>query len=126
MAEEQAGFLDKFSEFSAKVGNQIHLRSLRDAFATVMPIYIMAGLAVLINNVVFPLFWPKGSTELANVQTWGAAITQGTLSVAAILLAGIIGYCFAMQVPVTAVTVAAVVADLLLRRLLQLQDLQQQ
>ncbi len=95
MAEEQAGFLDKFSEFSAKVGNQIHLRSLRDAFATVMPIYIMAGLAVLINNVVFPLFWPKGSTELANVQTWGAAITQGTLSVAAILLAGIIGYCFA-------------------------------
>ena len=26
-------FLDKFAEVSAKVGNQVHLRSLRDAFA---------------------------------------------------------------------------------------------
>ena len=28
-------FLDKFAEVSAKVGNQVHLRSLRDAFATI-------------------------------------------------------------------------------------------
>jgi PTS system cellobiose-specific IIC component len=93
--EEKMGFLEKFSMWSAKVGNQIHLRTLRDAFATVMPIYIMAGIAVLINNVVFPLFWPAGSTALANVQAWGAAITQGTLSIASILLAGVVGYCFA-------------------------------
>ena len=33
----QASFLDKFAEVSAKVGNQVHLRSLRDAFATVSP-----------------------------------------------------------------------------------------
>ena len=50
----QASFLDKFAEVSAKVGNQVHLRSLRDAFATVSPIYILAGIAVLINNVLFP------------------------------------------------------------------------
>lgn len=49
-------FLDKFAEVSAKIGNQVHLRSLRDGFATIMPIYILAGIAVLINNVVFPLF----------------------------------------------------------------------
>lgn len=48
-------FLDKFAEVSAKVGNQVHLRSLRDAFATITPLYILAGIAVLINNVVFPL-----------------------------------------------------------------------
>lgn len=47
-------FLDKFAEVSAKVGNQVHLRSLRDAFATITPLYILAGIAVLINNVVFP------------------------------------------------------------------------
>lgn len=46
-------FLDKFAEVSAKVGNQVHLRSLRDAFATITPLYILAGIAVLINNVVF-------------------------------------------------------------------------
>jgi len=47
-------FVDKFVEFSARLANQVHLRSLRDAFAAVMPIFILAGLAVLINNVIFP------------------------------------------------------------------------
>ena len=80
-------FLDKFAEVSAKVGNQVHLRSLRDAFATITPLYILAGIAVLINNVVFPLF-PLDAAGLANLQTWGSAITLGTLNVSAIILAG--------------------------------------
>lgn len=50
-------FVDKFVEFSARLANQVHLRSLRDAFAAVMPIFILAGLAVLINNVIFPGCW---------------------------------------------------------------------
>lgn len=91
--EEKQSRLDKFAEVSAKVGNQVHLRSLRDAFATVMPIYILAGIAVLINNVVFPLFLKDDA--LANAQYWGNAITQGTLNVATVVLAGIIGYCLA-------------------------------
>lgn len=96
MAQQNGqSFLDKFAEVSAKVGNQVHLRSLRDGFATIMPIYILAGIAVLINNVVFPLFLAEGSPELAAAQYWGNAITQGTLSFAAILLCGVIGYCFA-------------------------------
>ena len=81
-------FLDKFAEVSAKVGNQVHLRSLRDAFATITPLYILAGIAVLINNVVFPLF-PLDAAGLANLQTWGSAITLGTLNVSAIILAGL-------------------------------------
>ena len=36
MANGQS-FLDKFSEVSARIGNQVHLRSLRDGFATIMP-----------------------------------------------------------------------------------------
>ena len=60
-------FLDKFAEVSAKVGNQVHLRSLRDAFATITPLYILAGIAVLINNVVFPLF-PLDAAGLANLR----------------------------------------------------------
>lgn len=69
-------FLDKFAEVSAKVGNQVHLRSLRDAFATITPLYILAGIAVLINNVVFPLF-PLDAAGLANLQTWGSANYAG-------------------------------------------------
>ncbi|BDC91319.1 hypothetical protein [Leptogranulimonas caecicola] len=45
MANESGqSFLDKFAEVSAKVGNQVHLRSLRDGFATIMPIYILLAL----------------------------------------------------------------------------------
>ena len=93
-------FLDKFAEVSARVGNQVHLRTLRDAFATIMPLYILAGIAVLINNVVFGYMWGEtgflpNAELLANAQTWGSALTLGTLNVSALILAGLIGYCLA-------------------------------
>ena len=50
---ENSKFVDKFVVFAGKLGNQIHLKTLRDAFATVMPLYILAGLVVLLNNTVF-------------------------------------------------------------------------
>lgn len=94
MAEQKGmSMLDRFAAVSAKIGNQVHLRTLRDAFATIMPLYILAGIAVLINNVVFPLFFAKGTAELAALQGWGSALALGTLSVAALILAGLIGYC---------------------------------
>ena len=86
-------FLDKFAEISGRIGSEVHLRSLRDAFATIMPLYILAGVAVLINNVVFPLF--LSGDALANAQYWGNSLTQGTLSISAILLCGVVGYCHA-------------------------------
>lgn len=61
-------FVDRFVEFSARLANQVHLRSLRDAFATVMPIFILAGLAVLVNNVVFP--WIFEGDTLAHFKVW--------------------------------------------------------
>lgn len=59
-----------------KMGNEIHLRSLRDAFATIMPLYILAGLAVLINNTVFGVAL-SGDTSYRS-QYWGTVITNGT------------------------------------------------
>ena len=50
---QDSKFIDKFTEFAAKLGSQVHLSSLRDAFATIMPLYILAGLAVLLNNTVY-------------------------------------------------------------------------
>ncbi len=96
MAEGKGqAFLDKFAAVSAKVGNQVHLRTLRDAFATITPLYILAGIAVLVNNVIFPLIFPAGSAELTNIQTWGSQLTLGTLNVSALILSGLIGYCLA-------------------------------
>lgn len=92
--QDQGGsFLDKFTMVAARIGNQVHLRSLRDAFATMMPLYILAGIAVLVNNVVFPLF--LADEALASVQVWGTALTNGTLNVASIVICGLIGYCLA-------------------------------
>lgn len=99
-----SNFLDKFAEVSAKIGNQVHLRSLRDGFATIMPLFILAGIAALLNNVVFKGLWSTDPASLglfpnadllATAQYWGNALSQGALSISAILLCGMVGYSLA-------------------------------
>ena len=84
MANGQS-FLDKFSEVSARIGNQVHLRSLRDGFATIMPVFILAGLAALFNNVLFTFLWSVNPASpgifpnadiLATAQYWGGHLPQ--------------------------------------------------
>lgn len=115
---KDTSFLDKFAEVSAKIGNQVHLRSLRDGFATIMPVFILAGIAALLNNVVFTFFWgPEGiipsADVLATAQYWGAALSQGALSISALLLCGMIGYSLAnnkrFDNPISCVVVAIAV-----------------
>lgn len=89
---ENSQFLDKFTMFAAKIGNQIHLRSLRDAFAVLMPVFILAGISVLINNVVLPWFWDAGTDVLWTAQYWGRMITNGTLNISSLLVAPMIAY----------------------------------
>lgn len=101
-------FIEKFTNFSVKIGNQVHLRSLRDAFANIMPMFILAGLAVLVNNVIFPIFL-SGET-LANFQTFGNVITNGTLNIAGLLIAPMIAFSLAtnknFSSPISATSVA--------------------
>lgn len=101
-------FLDKFAEVSAKIGNEVHLRSLRDAFALIMPLFILAGVAVLFNNVFFPKI-ASGET-LLNLQYWGNTITRGTLSIAGLVLAPAIGYLLAKNKGFINPMVASIVA----------------
>lgn len=89
-AMQDSKVIDKFTMFASKLGNQIHLRSLRDAFATIMPLYILAGLAVLINNTLFQ--WLLSGQSLANAQYWGSLIVNGTLNISSLLIAPVIGY----------------------------------
>lgn len=83
-------FTDKFTEVSVKIGNEVHLRSLRDAFATIMPMYILAGFATLINSLILPYLF-KGAT-LAKCQVFGTAVTNGTLNISSILICAMITY----------------------------------
>ncbi len=90
MALEDSKFGQGFIKVAVKLGNQIHLRSLRDAFATIMPLYILAGLATLLNNTVFTWIF-KGQT-LVNVQYWGTMLSNATLNISSLLIATMIGY----------------------------------
>ncbi|MGT2845949.1 PTS sugar transporter subunit IIC [Streptococcus massiliensis] len=107
MSQNQS-FLDKFTEISARVGNQVHLRSLRDAFSTIMPMFILAGLAVLVNNVIFP--WFLTGDTLTKFQVFGNVIVNGTLNVSSILIAATIAYCLSknknFENPISTVPVA--------------------
>lgn len=90
MNTEKRSFMDRFAEGAAKLGNQIHLKTLRDAFATIMPLYILAGLVVLLNNVIFNRILSGSALEAANY--WGSVIINGTLNISGLMIAPIIGY----------------------------------
>ncbi|MHC5227738.1 PTS sugar transporter subunit IIC [Enterococcus sp. LJL99] len=90
MEKKSSQRMDKFVEIASRIGNQIHLRTLRDAFATIMPLFILAGLAVLVNFVIFPFIF-NGDT-LTTMQQFGTSITNGTLNIAGLLLCPAIGY----------------------------------
>ncbi len=87
---DNSKLVEKFTIFASKLGNEVHLRSLRDAFATIMPLYILAGLAVLINNTVFQ--WLLSGDTLTGAQYWGTMIVNGTLNISSLLIAPVIGY----------------------------------
>lgn len=95
MEKTNNGFVQKFADFAAKLGNQIYLRTLRDAFATIMPLYILAGIAVLLNNTVFT--WIFSGSALETVQYWGNLLINGTLNISGLLIAAVIGYCLSIN-----------------------------
>lgn len=86
-------FVDKLTMFATKFANNLYMRSLRDAFVMIMPLYTLAGFGVLLNNVVFPLFL-KGDI-LVKVQTWGTLITNGTLNAGGLMVAAVVAYMLA-------------------------------
>ena len=87
------GMMDKFTRISVAIGNQVHLRSLRDAFSTIITLFILGGVAVLFDNVIFPAIM-QGDMLVA-WQTWGNAVLQGTQNFASVMLAAMLGFCLA-------------------------------
>lgn len=81
---------EKFGIVATKLGNQIHLRTLRDAFATFMPFMMLAGFVTLINSVILE---PTGfmgeivdTSTLTTLQQIGTSIANGTLSITTLLV----------------------------------------
>lgn len=90
---QDSKFIENFTRISGTIGNQIYLRTLRDAFAVILPVFIIGGLGVMLNNTVFT--WLFSGEILAKWQVFGNAIANGSLNVTGILIAPMIGYCLA-------------------------------
>lgn len=87
---------EKFGLVATKLGNQIHLRTLRDAFATFMPFTMVAGFALLINYVILE---PTGflgklinPETLTTLQEIGGSIINGTLGITTLLVVASVSY----------------------------------
>lgn len=90
------GFVDRFAYVAQKLGSQIHLRTLRDAFASIMPFIILAGFVTLINSVIID---PSGFMSkvinpdiLTKWQSIGDAVINGTLNIMTLLIAIAVAY----------------------------------
>ncbi|MBO0460600.1 PTS sugar transporter subunit IIC [Enterococcus sp. DIV1298c] len=93
---KREALMGKFVLTAQKIGNQIYLRTLRDSFATIMPLFILAGIAILINSVVLdPSGWFQNmisADTMVSWQNWGSLITNATLNITGIILVITIGY----------------------------------
>lgn len=94
--KKREALMGRFVLTAQKIGNQIYLRTLRDSFATIMPLFILAGIAILINSVVLdPSGWFQNmisADTMASWQNWGSIITNSTLNITGIILVLTIGY----------------------------------
>ncbi|MGX7393750.1 PTS sugar transporter subunit IIC [Carnobacterium mobile] len=95
-SSEKMSITDRFAYVAQKMGNQIHLRTLRDAFASIMPFIILAGFMTLINYVILePTGFMGKIIAPETLTTWqsiGTSISNGTLNVMALLIAVAIAY----------------------------------
>ncbi len=78
-------------KIAEKLGNQIHLLALRDAFASIMPFMILAGFVTLINWVILdpsssPLVKFVNPETLATLQKVAMPIGDATLGVMTLLI----------------------------------------
>lgn len=94
-------FFNKLGKISQKLGGQIHLRSIRDAFASLVPFIVIAGLMIFVNAVVIaPTGFMSKIIAPATLTTWqniGTSINNGTLNFLAVLLAGACAYHLALN-----------------------------
>jgi PTS system cellobiose-specific IIC component len=108
------GFLNKVTKISAKIGSQIHLRSMRDAFLLTLPYLILAGLMIMFNNVIIaPNGILSGIISPNTLTTWqeiGNRIVNGTMNVLAIFMTVLLAYIYAGNKKYESPIVASVIS----------------
>ena len=85
----------KLAEWSGKLMEIKLLAAIKNTFSVIVPIYILGGLAIMINYVVLPWFLSGDALETAML--WGSYVNNGTLNTMAVVVCGILGYMLAQE-----------------------------
>lgn len=88
--------LKKTLSLAQWMGSQIHLRTMRDAFITLIPFLVLSGMMILINNVVINpggiLSGMIADTTLSSWQTVGNKVVNGTMNILGMLIGLVFSY----------------------------------
>lgn len=90
-------FLKKLSDFAQAAASQRYFRAMRDGFVSSVPFLVLAGLMILINNVIISPDggWIAGFVNHGTLATWqelGNKIINGSLNCYSLLIAIMIAY----------------------------------
>lgn len=83
------------NDFAKKMASQIYFRALRDGFVSTVPFLVLAGLMILINNIIISpdTGWISGFVSDASLVHWqelGNKIINGTMSCYSLLIGALI------------------------------------
>ena len=96
MNKNKKSISDYFGMAAVKLGGQIHLRSLRDGFASIMPFMILAGFVIFVNYVILEPTGFMGKVinpgTLTKLQEIGSSVSNGTLGVITIIVTASVSY----------------------------------
>ena len=90
---ENNRYVDKLVEVAGKISNQRHIKAIRDAFATAIPVTIAAAVFLVINYVVIGQIDGLASTAFGQfIGEVGTQVSKGTLDFLGVLITFLIGY----------------------------------
>ncbi|MFV0393887.1 MAG: PTS sugar transporter subunit IIC [Coprobacillaceae bacterium] len=86
-------FVDKLVEVAGKVSTQRHVKAIRDAFSTAIPVTIVSAVFLVINYVVIGQIDGLGDTAFGQfIAQVGNQVSIGTLNILGLLITFLIGY----------------------------------
>lgn len=92
--------LQAINTFAQKMASQVYFRALRDAFVSTVPFLVLAGIMILINNVIIApeVGWLSGFVDNNTLATWqeiGNKVINGTMNSYSLFIGILISYSLA-------------------------------
>lgn len=90
---ENSRFINKLVEVAGMISNQRHIRAIRDAFASAIPVTIAAAFFLVVNNVIIGQIPGLSATTFGKfLMEVGTQVSKGTLDFLCVLVTFLIGY----------------------------------